>query len=294
MTREIRRIDLAGPRTHLDEMTSVFLYYGVVQSITRVRLPLTNAYYRHNNTYLRLAGRSYGPTQKAPSKTAGTQTHRYPPPSPRRGLRHFVPPQSLLRPQRPAASALRDATTPPGGWRFYRRCLCDLRRLSPHLLSGTNRIPTQWPECDVCRPAEGELERGKCARLGSSDGDGHRLCPDHPGSARTPCAGGPKGIPHGISDRRRLGRRAGDLPGLHRPPSRRSSDRGRCASRPASALGAEECHLRPDLRSPGVRGLAERPGVWDSRDCGRDPGSDGGAGARPHSARPLLCDCARK
>ena len=43
MTREIRRIDLAGPRTHLEEMTSVFLYYGILQSITRVRVACLQA-----------------------------------------------------------------------------------------------------------------------------------------------------------------------------------------------------------------------------------------------------------
>src|SRR5213595_714048 len=93
MTSEIRRIDLPGRRTHLDEMTSVFQYYGLLQSTARARLSLTTALYRHSNTYIQFAGKSYGQTQKARSKAAGTQTHRYPPPSPRRGLRHFVPPE---------------------------------------------------------------------------------------------------------------------------------------------------------------------------------------------------------
>jgi hypothetical protein len=42
MTMEIRRIDLIGPRTHSDEITSVFLYYSLLQNTTRVLLSLDN------------------------------------------------------------------------------------------------------------------------------------------------------------------------------------------------------------------------------------------------------------
>jgi len=68
MTSEIRRIDLPGRRTHLDEMTSVFQYYGLLQSTARARLSLTTALYRHSNIYIQFAGKSYGQTQKARSK----------------------------------------------------------------------------------------------------------------------------------------------------------------------------------------------------------------------------------
>jgi len=49
-------------------MTSVFQYYGLLQSTARARLSLTTALYRHSNTYIQFAGRSYGQTQKARSK----------------------------------------------------------------------------------------------------------------------------------------------------------------------------------------------------------------------------------
>ena len=68
MASEIRRIDLPGRRTHLDEMTSVFQYYGLLQSTARARLSLTTALYRHSNTYIQFAGKPYGQTQKARSK----------------------------------------------------------------------------------------------------------------------------------------------------------------------------------------------------------------------------------
>jgi len=193
MIREIRRIDLPGPRTHSDEMTSIFLFYCLIQSITRSRLSLTNALNRHNNIYIWLARRSYGQTQKSRSKTARTQTHRYPPPSPGRGLRHFVPPESVLRPQRPAASALRDAAAPPCGRRFYRRCLCDVRCLSPHLLSGSGCIPASWPERPATETPRAQtraqaVRRGHrvCADLASCRGrlDHRRLCPSRSGKVR--------------------------------------------------------------------------------------------------------------
>jgi len=193
MIREIRRTDLAGRRTRLDERTSLFLIYAILQSIARALLSLTSAFYRHNNHYIRFAGKSYGQTQKARSKTAGTQTHRYSPPSPRRGLRHFVPPESLLRPQRPAASALRDAAAPPCGRRFYRRCFCDVRRLSPHLLSGSGCIPASWPERPATETPRAQtraqaVRRGHrvCADLASCRGrlDHRRLCPSRSGKVR--------------------------------------------------------------------------------------------------------------
>src|SRR5438034_11150948 len=68
MTSEIRRLDLPCRRTHLDEMTVVFQYYGLLQSTARARLSLTTALYRHSNIYIQFAGKSYGQTQKARSK----------------------------------------------------------------------------------------------------------------------------------------------------------------------------------------------------------------------------------
>src|SRR5258708_37353864 len=73
--RNIRRMALAGKLTNSDEMPYFFLYYCLWRSRARARLCLTNPPARHNNTYIKLAGRSYGQTQ-ARSKTAGMARKR--------------------------------------------------------------------------------------------------------------------------------------------------------------------------------------------------------------------------
>src|SRR5580704_9651875 len=76
---------------------------------------------RHNNTYTIRTEKSNGQTEEARSEAAGTQTYRHAQPSSRRGLRRPFPRESVLRFQRPAAGALRDAASSLRGRRFCRR-----------------------------------------------------------------------------------------------------------------------------------------------------------------------------
>src|SRR5260370_1822470 len=146
MEEEIRRMALARKSTNADIIAILLLYYCLFPSRRWSRLSLTCVYMRRNNTYIQFARKMHGQTQKARSKTAGTQTHRHPQPSPRRRFRHFVPGESVLRLQTPASSALRDAPAPPRRRRSCRRGLLAIRNLSPHLLSGPNRIRKWWPD----------------------------------------------------------------------------------------------------------------------------------------------------
>src|SRR6266849_3061620 len=132
-------------------------YYGLLANL-RLQLSLTSIRYRRNNIYSfnQLVGRAYGQTQEARSETAGTQAHRHPQPVPGCRLRRFVSREPVLRPQRPAASALRDAATPPRRRPFNRRCSGSIRRLSPNFLSGTSGFRTCWPDgsdAQATRPA---------------------------------------------------------------------------------------------------------------------------------------------
>ena len=54
--------------------------------------------------------------------------------------------RALLRLQRPAASALRDAATPPRRWRFCRRSRLDILNFPSNLLSSGNCIRTRRPD----------------------------------------------------------------------------------------------------------------------------------------------------
>src|SRR2546428_4993546 len=126
MEEELRRRGLACKPGNADTMAVKSLYNCFIPYRSSARLSLTGAHGRHNTTYIRLVGSSHGETQKARSKTGGAQTHRHPQPSPHRCLRQSVPRESVLRLQRPAASALRDAAPSPRGRRFYRRCLFDV------------------------------------------------------------------------------------------------------------------------------------------------------------------------
>ena len=85
-------------------------------------------------------------TQKARSKTSRAQKYRYPQPSSCGRLRHLVPRESLLRFQRPAASALRDAATPPGGWGFCRGNRLGVWSFPPNFLSGGSCIRKGRPD----------------------------------------------------------------------------------------------------------------------------------------------------
>src|SRR5713226_2751256 len=153
---ELRRMGLVCKPSNADVVTvnSLYICFGPCRS--SARLSLTGASVRHNITYIQFVGRSHGQTQKARSKTAGAQAHRYPQPSPHRCLRQSVPRESVLRLQRPAASALRDAAPSPRGRRFHRRCLFDVRSLAPDLLSGTNGIRAQWPDWPATQTARSQ------------------------------------------------------------------------------------------------------------------------------------------
>jgi len=156
MERELRRIVLARKPTNADIIAISMLIYCLFQNRSRPRLFSTTMLMRRNTTYIQLDPRAHGQAQKARSKTPGTATHRHPQPSPHRCLRHFVPRESVLRLQGPTASALRDAPAPPRGRRFYRRCLLDIRGLSPNLLSGTNHIRTRWPNGPAAQTARSQ------------------------------------------------------------------------------------------------------------------------------------------
>ena len=154
----------------------------------RARLSLTRMYMRRNTTYIDGVAGSHGQTQKARSKSARTQTYWHPQPSSRRRLRCFVPRKSVLRLQRPAASALRDAAAPPCGRSFCRRCLLGVRSLSSNFLSGASHVRT-WrsdgPGAQTARP-QGRVQavrRGNRARSGLEDflawPNHHRMHPGH-------------------------------------------------------------------------------------------------------------------
>jgi hypothetical protein len=113
---------------------------GFERVVKGVVLFLTELGMRHNIIYINNAGRSHGQTQKSRPKASRTQKHWYPQPSPRSRLRHIVPRESLLRFQRPPASALRDAATPPGGWVFCRGSRLGVWSLPSNLLSGGSGI----------------------------------------------------------------------------------------------------------------------------------------------------------
>jgi transposase len=81
MEGEIRRMALVRKSINADIIAILLLYYCLFPSRCWSRLSLTCVHMRRNNTYIQFARRVHGQTQKARSKTAGTQTHRHPHPA---------------------------------------------------------------------------------------------------------------------------------------------------------------------------------------------------------------------
>ena len=148
------------------------LYYLLIFNVRFLRYRLTSIRHRRNKTYsCKLLKRAHGQTQEVRTETAGTSAHRHSQPLRRGHLRRLVSRAPVLRPQRPAPSALRDAATPSRRGPVHRRGGRRFRRLSPNLLSGPSGFRT-------CRPDRPNAPTTRSQARSQTFRGGHRACPE--------------------------------------------------------------------------------------------------------------------